>query len=357
LATKVGQSEFLTVICHMIRRHFFLQSLAATTASLLPMSMTTSEKRTRLPKLLMPSPLQQGDTVALIAPSSPPAETKFTAAYEHLELLGLKVQAGQHMRAQTGYLAGTDEQRAADIMAAFLDPAIKGIWCVRGGYGCARLLNLLDYKAIRRHPKPLIGYSDITALHIALLQRAGLMSFHGQVAGGDFTDFTQEHLKKNLFQTTSPYPIEPYSNDILLGGSFVPKVIAGGSATGPLTGGNLSILASLVGTSFQPIFAKKIVFIEEIGEAPYRLDRLLTQLLQSTDLRKAAGIALGVFNDCEQKGTSPTWTMIEVLTERLGSLGIPVVYGLPFGHISNQCVLPMGQMARLDAEALRLSWV
>jgi muramoyltetrapeptide carboxypeptidase len=348
---------FFYEYCPMIRRHFFLQTLGAAAAGLISTAMSTPENRPRTPALKVPNALKSGDMVALIAPSSPPSEAKFAAAFEHLKLLGLQVKPGTHLYAKNGYLAGTDQQRADDIMTAFLDPELKGIWCVRGGYGCARLLPLLDYKAIRRNPKPLIGYSDVTALHIALLQRAGIQSFHGQVAGGDFTDYTQQHLQKTLFQPLHSYPIEPFPADVQLGGAFTPRVIRSGTAQGHLIGGNLSILASLTGTPFQPVFAQKIVFFEEIGEAPYRLDRLLTQLLQGTDLSKAAGIALGVFTDCEQKGTTPTWTMIETLSERLGALGIPVAYGLPFGHISNQCVLPMGQMATLSADQLRLEFV
>ena len=259
------------------------------------------------------------------------------------------------MRAQYGYLAGHDEQRVEDIHAAFADPEVDAVWCVRGGYGCTRLLPMLDYDLIRKHIKPLIGYSDITALHIALQQRAGIVSYHGQVGGGDMTPFTLGHIERTLFSPQSPYIIPPIDLQLRTGNEYQSYTITSGKANGRITGGNLSVLTAMAGTPFAPEFSDRIVFIEDIGEAPYRIDRMLTQMLQATDLRRAAGIVLGIFYDCEQKGDSPTLKLAETLRDRVGSLGIPVYYGAPFGHISDQCVMPYGIEAAMDADAMTVT--
>ncbi len=301
-----------------------------------------------------PKRLKQGGTIALIAPASPPAEAKFVKAFENLTALGFNIKPGKNMRAQFGYLAGTDEARVADIHAAFEDPEVDAIWCVRGGYGCTRILPLLNFDLIRENPKPLIGYSDITALHIALLQRAGVVSYHAQVGGGDMTPFTRNHLNKTLLEGVSDYLIPAMDTTLRTGPEYQPWTITAGKAKGPLTGGNLAVLSAMAGTAFAPVFKNKIAFIEDIGEAPYRIDRMLTQLIQATDLRQANGIVLGIFNDCEQKGDTPTLKLAETLKDRLAGLGMPVYYGAPFGHISDQCVMPYGIEAEMDADAMTL---
>ncbi len=299
---------------------------------------------------LKPARLPEGATVALIAPASPVSEDKIQKALGNLAALGYRVKEGAALRARHGYLAGTDDARLADLHQAFVDPETDAVWCVRGGYGITRLLPRINYELIRQHPKPLIGYSDVTALHLAVGQKTGLVSFHGPVAASDFPENTLAHFRAALIEPQAPYRIDaPAPGAELPGPEFSPFTIQPGHASGPLTGGNLSLLAALAGTPWQPSFSGKIVFLEDVGEQPYRIDRLLTQLLQATDLREAAGLALGVFADCGAKNPEFSLKLPETLQDRLGGLGIPVVYGLPFGHVAHQATFPYGVLAELDA--------
>lgn len=335
----------------MLRRQFF-----GAIASLFPLSATPLGMFSGLgTDLIRPSRLREGATVALIATSSPPSAAKLEKALANLNGFGHRVVEGKSLRARHGYLAGTDSERLADLHWAFQDPEIEAVWCVRGGYGAARLLPLLDFDLIGRNPKPLIGYSDVTALHIAIHQRTGLVTFHGPVAAADYPEDTLHHFRSVLVSPAVPHRIEaPDPASVAEEPERQPFTIAGGKATGTLTGGNISILASLAGTPFSPVFTDKIVFLEDVGEQPYRLDRLLTQLLQGTDLAKAAGIALGVFLECEPKPDTPSFTLSESLKFRLGALGIPVFYGIPLGHVSHQATFPYGIQAALDADKMTI---
>lgn len=339
----------------MFRRRFFQHTGLALLASLLRTSMT---KAIPVPASgwLKPARLQEGATIGLIAPASPASDEKIEKALANLAALGFRVKAGASLRARTGYLAGPDSVRLADLHQAFADPEVDAVWCVRGGYGITRLLPQVDYHLIRKNPKPFIGYSDVTALHLAIGLRTGLTTFHGPVGASDFPDNTLAHFKAVLMQPVAPYTITaPGSQDELPGEAYRPYTISAGTAQGALTGGNLSLLSALAGTPFEPSFRDKIVFIEEVGEQPYRVDRMLTQLLQATDLRQAAGIALGVFEDCAPKNADFSFSLSETLYDRLGSLGVPVVYGLPFGHVAHQATFPYGVHAALDADTLTLT--
>lgn len=316
-----------------------------------PLGMFSSHS----PDLIRPGRLREGATVALIATSSPPSAAKLGKALSNLHGFGYRVVEGKSLRAKHGYLAGTDSERLADLHWAFQDPEIEAVWCVRGGYGAARLLPLLDFDLIRRNPKPLIGYSDVTALHIAIHQHTGLVTFHGPVAAADYPEDTLHHFRSVLVEPFAPHLIEaPAFDSVASEPERQPYTIIGGKATGALTGGNISMLASLAGTPFAPVFANKIVFLEDVGEQPYRLDRLLTQLLQGTDLAQAAGIALGVFLECEPKPDTPSFSLPESLRFRLGALGIPVFYGIPLGHVPHQATFPYGIQAALDADKMTL---
>lgn len=306
------------------------------------------------PKRLKAHRLKPGATVALIAPSSPPSEEKLVKAISNLESLGFNIKEGKSLRSQYGYLAGTDEARLSDLHWAFEDDSVDAVWCVRGGYGASRLLPKIDYRLIRKHPKPFIGFSDVTALHLAIHARCGLVCFHGPVAVSDFPEFTLQHFKAVVMNGTDNHVIEA-PIDKLAGDEYQAATISPGTAKGQLTGGNLTLLSALVGTPFAPVFSKKIVFIEEVGEQPYRIDRMLTQLLQGTDLSKAAGIALGVFSDCQAKQERLSLSLMDTLRDRLGKLQIPVVYGMPVGHVALQATLPYGILAELDASAQKLT--
>ncbi len=341
----------------MNRRNFFQTLGLAAGAATLPNVLTTKNFHPEK-ELLKPARLRVGMTVGLIAPASPTSPENYPRAVEKLQKLGFKVLKSPNLTASHGYLAGTDQQRIDDIHWAFSTPEVEAIWCIRGGYGCTRLLPYIDFRLIRRNPKPFIGYSDITALHVSIFQKTGLVTFHGPVGNSDFTDFTIEKLWRVMVNPTPRFEISAPGEDDMLGGeSFRPEIITGGKAKGRLIGGNLSLLSALVGTKFCPKFKEKIVFIEEVGEEPYRVDRMLTQLLQATDLKKAAGIALGVFKDCEAKKPEISLSRSEMLRDRLGNLGIPVIYGIPFGHIPNQATLPCGVHAVLDADKMVLTLV
>jgi muramoyltetrapeptide carboxypeptidase len=235
----------------------------------------------------------------------------------------------------------------------FADPGVKAVWCARGGYGCGRLLPLVDYKLIRRNPKILIGYSDITALAIAITKETGLATYHGPVGSADFTDFTLGHLRGAVMAGGAYSPV--FRPEVTPEGSvYEAYTITPGRATGPLWGGNLSLLAAAVGTDFAPPIKGSLLFIEEIGEKPYRIDRMLTQLRQAWDLGGCAGVALGVFRGCEADEDDRSLTLRETLTERFGDLGVPVAYGFPIGHISDMCTLPLGVRGEMDTRAMRL---
>lgn len=336
----------------MRRRDFFKKTgLAGLAAGIsLPSTMTATDV-SEIPRMLRPARLRAGATVGLIAPAGPFSEEKLANARKNFEMLGLRVKEGTHLFARNGYLAGSDAQRLSDLHQAFSDPEVDAVWCIRGGYGCTRLLPQVDFDLIRRNPKPFIGYSDVTALHLAIQKKTGLVTFHGPVAASDFPENTLQHFRAALIDPIINYEIKiPGAGEILPGNEYKPFVIASGTARGKLTGGNLSLLAALAGTPYFPSFRKKVVFIEDVGEQPYRIDRMLTQLLQASDLNEAAAIALGVFYDCQPKPDSPSLTLEETLRDRLGNLGLPVVYGIPFGHVPHQATFPYGIEVELNVE-------
>ncbi len=311
------------------------------------------------PRMIKPKALKQGDQVAVIAPASGVAPESFDRALASLTELGFRPKAGEHARGRKGFLSGTDAERLADLHAAFADKDVKAVWCVRGGGGSPRLLPLLDFELIKKNPKVFIGFSDITALHVAISQRTGLVTFHGPVGTSQYTDYTRGRVMELLTGSAKPpIVVDPSPENLKKEATlFHPATIKGGRATGKLTGGNLSLLAALCGTPYAlKDIAGKILFIEDINEPPYRVDRMLTQLRQSLDLRSLAGIALGVFDDGANaaKDAEP---LLDVFRDRLGDLGVPVVYGLSFGHITDNMTLPYGIKAELDADAASLTFL
>ena len=339
----------------MERRKFFIRTGLAAVAAGLQLPPRMGKTPETLPRH-KPARLRPGATVGLIAPGSPIAEEKYAKTLATVAALGFRIKEGQHTRATRGYLAGTDEQRLSDLHAAFADPEVEAVWCIRGGYGGTRLLPYIDFELIRQHPKLFIGYSDITALHLAIYERTGLVCFHGPVAASDFPDDTLQYLYDVVSEPVAGHFIAlPVIDETLPDDEFRPFVITAGRAQGLLTGGNLSLLAAMAGTPYQPSFQDKIVFIEDIGEQPYRVDRMLQQLAQATDLPQAAGVVLGIFTDCKPKGSAPSLTLAETLTGFFAPWKIPVAYGFPFGHILHQATLPYGILAELDTAQGRLT--
>jgi muramoyltetrapeptide carboxypeptidase len=318
-------------------------------------------------KLIRPPRLNPGDTLGIIAPASAVPDPKnVDRAVAVLEKLGYRIKFARHAHRRLGYLAGTDRERASDVMQMFTDPKVNAILCVRGGYGTARLLPRLDYATIRANAKIFVGYSDITSLHAAFFKHAGLISFHGPMLNSDFALKELPHFTiQSFLRTLAGGPDragEIAGLNIAAGyaGKTV-KVLRRGVARGQLIGGNLALLCTLIGTPWEPVFRNNILFLEDIGEAPYRWDRMLTHLLNCGLLPQVAGIAIGLNADCEdpiaKSAREPRQTLEEVLKERLLPLRIPVVTGLPFGHVPPNATLPVGVRATLDANqgALQLN--
>ncbi len=311
------------------------------------------------PKMIKPKRLKKGDTVGIIAPASGATPEAFDKAVASMTTMGYKVKIGASARGRLGFLSAADAERLKDLHWAFSDPEINAVWCIRGGGGSPRLLERIDYRLIKNNPKIFIGFSDITALHIAISQATGLVTFHGPVASSEYSDFTRSNVLGVIAEPSAPFRVERSEfNNAKPSALYRGLEIVKGKARGRLTGGNLSLLSSLAGTPFALKGLKgKILFIEEIEEPPYRIDRMLTQLRQSLDLRSLAGIALGIFDDKNAENAKDASPVMDVLRDRLGDLGIPVFYGLSFGHIRDNMTIPYGIEAELDTSAATLTFL
>jgi muramoyltetrapeptide carboxypeptidase len=309
-------------------------------------------------KIIKPKRLKKGDTVGIIAPSSGVSDDEFSKTIQNMADLGFKTKVGKYTKAVNGFLAGTDKERLEDFHAAFADKEINAVWCIRGGYGATRFLPKIDFNLIRKNPKIFVGYSDITALHTAIHQNTGLVTFHGPVAASTYSDYTKKHAVNTLMNPAASYKIELSPDNIANeSGLFKTETIAKGKARGKLIGGNLSLLTAVAGTKSGLKNTKgKLLFIEDVGEKPYRLDRMFVQLKQSVNLSELAGIALGIFEDCNPPDDN-SQTVFDVVKDQLGNLGIPVIYGLSFGHIRDQFTLPIGVEAELNTETATITFL
>jgi muramoyltetrapeptide carboxypeptidase len=307
-----------------------------------------------IPTLHKPPRLQKGDSVLIIAPASPPSsEDIVTKASAYLSDAGFHVVIGANARERNGFLAGLDSQRLADLTEAFSSPSIKAIFCLRGGYGSGRIINALPFQELGKHPKIFIGSSDLTSILCGCALDGHIHSFHGPTLESLISDSCQKFTATSMMQTITGHPESVGS--ILRGyqGTTPIESLSPGITTGRLVGGNLSLLASLIGTRFFPSFDDSILFLEDVAEAPYRIDRLLTQLLNVGALQRVRGFALGLFERCEYRPSEARnrQTLRDVLVERLTPLGKPIVVGLPFGHSPYNVTLPVGALATLDADA------
>lgn len=308
-------------------------------------------------KIIKPPILKKGDKVGMVAPASNAYEPEeIVIAKETMEQYGFEVELSKHIDAQNGYLAGTDQQRAEDINTMFRRSDIKGIMTFSGGYGCSRILPLLDYGAIRKNPKVIIGHSDITALLLGIHSQTGLITFHGSSGLTGVGEYAIASFK-NTIMTRKPIgqvakPPNSNRNNRLI-------TITDGKATGQLIGGNLTLVTNLLGTPYEPDTRGKILFLEDIGEEPYRIDRMLTQLWLAGKFDQAAGIALGHFVDCVPKEYQASFyqtiSLENILRDRFSGLGKPTLYNLMFGHVAENAVLPIGAIATLDATAKTLT--
>ncbi len=329
----------------------FIQTLGLAVASL-ALSKRVSGFPAYAPKkpTLYPPLLKPGDTVGIITPSSPAADDAYAIAANNFNALGLCVKWGEHVLKRHGYLGGRDEERLADLHSMFADPDVKAIVCLRGGSGAARLLDKLDYDLIARNPKVFMGYSDITAFHQAILTQTGLITFHGPVANSVWTPWVIRQLEQ-LFYEGKPFV---YENPLYTGSLFEPvlapiQILTPGIAEGRLLGGNLTVLTAIAGSSYFPDFTDSILFLEDIGEEPYRVDRMLSQLALTGALKNINGFIFGKCSDCEARNPDKSLTLEQILDYYIRPLGIPAYQGALIGHIDEQFILPMGARVRMDA--------
>lgn len=344
----------------MDRRKFVKTVIAAgaTTAALSTIAPSgVIQAKTNSKKSLKPKRLAASNTIGLIAPGSNVRENEdIYFAADILKSFGFKVKYGKHLFKRYGYLAGTDQERAADINSMFADDAVDGIFCLRGGYGSPRLLPYLDYELIAKNPKAFIGYSDITALLNAINTRSNLVTFHGPIAKQSFSEYTLENFKKVLFNPSAPMELATpplfEAREGLAEKDNRLSVLTEGKATGKLIGGNLSLMVKLVGSPYEPDYQDKILFLEDVEEAPYRVDGMLTHLWLAGRLQKLAGIVFGKCSDCSQ--SSPSLSLEQVFNDRLKPLGIPVLRGLMIGHIDDMSTIPVGALATLDTKTKTL---
>ncbi len=302
-----------------------------------------------------PPRLRKGDTVGLIEPASASDEVfDVTLAEEAVAAMGLTPKRGAHVLGRAGYLSGTDKERAADVNAMFADPAVRAIFAVRGGWGSARILPYLDWALIRANPKLLIGFSDITALHLAIAAKAGFATLHAPNAVSAWGKASLDSFRAVAFDGATPTYANPVAiDDRLIQRKWRTQPIRTGVARGRLIGGNLTVLTALVGTPFLPDFSGAILFIEDIDEAEYRIDRMLTQLGQAGVLKALAGVVFGQCNNCKSPGPGGYggFTLTDVLTQHFSPLGIPAFQGAFFGHMADQFTMPVGVRAEIDAGA------
>lgn len=301
-----------------------------------------------------PPRLRPGDTVGLIEPAGFTDDAfDLDLVREAIVAMGLKPKPARHLAERHGYLAGSDADRAADVNAMFADPEVKAVFAVRGGWGCARILPLLDFATIRANPKLLIGFSDITALHLAFAARAGFTTIHGPNASASWSRASWEAFRAVAFDGATPTYANPAgTEDRLVQRAGRVRTFRGGKASGRLLGGNLTVLSALMGTPWLPDFDGAILFLEDVDEAEYRIDRMLTQLSLAGVLKKVAGVVFGQCTNC--RNTSPSFggfTLSEVLQQHLEPLGVPAFQGAQFGHVANQVSLPVGIRAEIDADA------
>jgi muramoyltetrapeptide carboxypeptidase len=343
---------------HPSRRLFIAAAAAATAAAASAGAGAAAAAQSRPTPLRAPR-LKLGDTLALINPSGAlyPREP-YQMATEALQALGFKVREAPHLRSRYGHLAGTDAERASDVNAMFADPGVHGILAMTGGSGGNRILPLIDYAAIRRTPKFLGGYSDLTALINAVQMQTGLVTFHCPMGASEWNDFSVQWLLGAVVQAQAL----TLSNSVEKEDALVPRggrisTLRGGRARGVLVGGNLAVLSAMAGSAYWPRFDGAILFLEEVNEYIYRVDRMLSQLKLAGALDRLAGVVLGGFTNCNPGEGYGTLTLDEVFDDYFKPLGVPAYSGAQFGHIKRKFTLPVGLEVEMDADAGTLRYL
>jgi len=344
------------------RRRTFLAGLAAVAAGTAVRRLSATAGRVPgVPSspargsAIAPPRLRPGDTIGVINPAGAifhPDEIAIVR--ESMGALGLKVKLGEHVLNRYGYLAGVDAERAADVNAMFADATVRGIICVRGGWGCARILPLIDWALVRSHPKVLLGFSDITALHCAVQSQAGFITFHGPVGMSRWNEFNVGWVRRVIFdgeaatfENTKTFDPKESLTQI----DNRTQTLTPGRARGRLLGGNLTVLTTILGSKYMPDFDGAILFTEDVHEQIYRIDRMLVQLKLAGVLGRIRGFVFGNCGECDAgEGSIGSLTFEEVLAEHIAPLRIPAWSGAQFGHIDRQFTLPEGLEVEIDAE-------
>lgn len=328
----------------MNRRNFLTTAATAALAPTALLAHAGSERSMNRQPLQYAAPLRRGDTLGLVSPAGRVYDDSvYRTMEEALTDMGFNYRYAPHSRNEYGYLAGTDKERAADLNQFFADPDIDAVLAIRGGWGCNRILPHVNFDIIRENPKFFGGYSDITSLHLSILAKTGLVTYHSPNGTSDWTPFT----RNSFLRMTG---IEPFSRTLIPDSyprrSF--RTLQGGQVRGPLLGGNLTLICSLMGTGYLPDFSGSILFVEDIGEDVYRVDRMLSQLALGGILDQISGFVFGTCTDCRPTGRA-SLSLQQVLNDYFSEREIPSCFGLPFGHVSNNLTFPVGILATLDA--------
>lgn len=335
------------------RRNFFNGLLGLSLTTLLPNSLYPQECIPSIEKeRLFPKALKKGDTIGLIAPGYTFPERVLEETKNTLVAMGYKPYYTDRINKRHGYFSNTDSERALDLNHMFANKKVDAILCLRGGYGCTRIMHLLDYDVIRNNPKALIGFSDVTALLNGIFKITGLVSFHGPVGSTLDNDYSKEAFEKILCVSED---LKSIHNTILApkylnNPEYERYTITEGVAEGKIFGGSLTLISALIGTPHELDFTDAIVCIEDVEEAPYRIDRMLTQLIEGDTLKKAAGIVFGVCAGCNESTNPNSFTLKEVIMDRIKPLGIPAVYGMSFGHVKQNFTFPIGVKASFNTD-------
>ncbi len=298
---------------------------------------------------IKPKKLKKRELIGIISPASAPNNARIVEnGVKYIESLGYRTIIGKNVGKVRGYLAGTDEERVEDIHQMFGDKNIKAIFCLRGGYGAFRLLDKIDYKLIQNNPKIFVGFSEITALQMAFLHKVNLITFAGPMVVSNFSSeissLTEENFWRTITSTSKP-------GKITIEGTQIFSKVKIGETTGKILGGNLSVFTALIGTEYLNQLKNYILFLEEIDEPPYKIDRMLNQLKLNRVFKKLSGIILGSFSDCVEKDKNKkTLTLDEVWTDYFSKLKIPVMHSFPHGHIKDMVTLPIGVKVKMNVK-------
>ena len=299
-------------------------------------------------KIVKPAKLLSGDLIGLISPASPVADSqRIEKAVAYLEKMGYRAEVGKNVGNKVGYLAGTDEERLDDLHSMFKNKEVKAIICLRGGYGTPRIVDKIDFKLIAKNPKIFVGYSDITAIQMAIFKKTGLVTFAGPMAAVDLWNDVSRYSEELFWRIIT--------SNKKLGKLAFPdgaeiKAVTKGKMKGRILGGNLALIVAMMGSAYLPKFDESVLMLEDVGEVPYRLDRMFNQLRVAEVFKKVNGILLGQFTDCEAKDDDPTLTVADVMKDYFGGLKTPVVENFPHGHVKEKATVPYGIEVKVNAD-------